>query len=218
MIHGRILKPNVLQQENELELLELTPDLLNDVGLRILTAYSQTTSHDAANAAGSYAYFAAVRAMRDILCPKGWSMARKANLEVIMNSEVSISILVSSGDKYTGREDREPSTKNSKGNQTKKIVYANAKNPYLFPEMNKAFQVNPGSTPTWFLLYHVDTKKSQMRMELSLPTSFDANDLKVHGWMRRIILSSIDFNRTQIEIEQDFAPAVEFEIRRKSNE
>ena len=73
---------------------------------------------------------------------------------------------------------------------------------------------------TWILLYHFDVKKGQMRMELSLPKTFDWDERKVTGWEKRIILEPIAFDADSIEIfpDPEFDPEIEIKIRRKKNE
>lgn len=210
--------PDSPDQINALDNLGLKQEMLLDVGLRILTAYSLATPHDAVGAAGTYAYLAAVKSIRDILKKEGWEPLQENNMEMINHQEQNINILVSSGDRFTGKKEREPSNKNPKGTRTSQIVSNNPRQPYLFPAMNKAAQLEKGSTPTWFLFYHVDLKQEEMRMELSLPSSYDLERRKIHGLVERIILSPVEFDGYNIEIEEEFAPEFEFEIKRKSNE
>ncbi len=217
-MQSTIMLPDTPDQLNALDCLGLADNLFHDIGLRILTAYSQTTPNDAAGASGQYAYLAAVRSIRDILKRKGWEPLREANVELITNAELKVNILVSSADKFTGMENREPSNKNPKGSQTRNIVSKNPKQPYLFPDMNVVAQLKLEPTPTWFLFYHVDVKNDEMRMELSLPNSYDLERRKIHGLVERIILSPIEFDGYEIEIEEEFAPEFEFEIKRKGNE
>lgn len=55
--------PNTIQQNEELESLGLKSEWLQEVGMKALAAYNQTTTNDATTAPGSYAYFAAVRTL-----------------------------------------------------------------------------------------------------------------------------------------------------------
>ena len=217
-MQSTIMLPDSPSQINALGNLGLKKEMLQDVGLRILTAYSQATPHDAVGAAGTYAYLAAVKAIRDILKKEGWEPLQKNNMEMINHQGQNINILVSSGDRFTGKKEREPSNKNPKGTRTSQIVSNNPRQPYLFPAMNKAAQLEKAPTPTWFLFYHVDLKQEEMRMELSLPSSYDLERRKIHDLIERIILSPIEFDGYNIEVEEEFAPEFEFEIKRKSNE
>lgn len=211
-----VLKTSDLNGKDALRILGLNEEFFQEIGNRILSAYSQTTIHDAANASGSYAYLAAVRAIRDILCPKGWESFSKDHLEFTSLPKKKIKILVSSGDKYTGNKKFDPSTKNPKGSQTKKIVSQNSWQLYLFPEMMTSIQKKPDSEHTWFFLYHLDIKNTELRMELSLPINFNGDD-RVCEWKERIILPKIDFNSSTIAVEPELIQEIEFEIKRKSN-
>ena len=213
-----IMLPDSLDQINALENLGLKQEMLQSIGLRILTAYSQATPHDAVGAAGTYAYLSAVKSIRDILKKEGWEPLQKDNMEMVTHKKLNINILVSSGDRFTGKTEREPSNKNPKGTRTSQVVSNNPRQPYLFPVMNKAVQLKKAPTPTWFLFYHVDLKKEEMRMELSLPSSYDLERRKIHGLVERIILSPVEFDGYNIDIEEEFAPEFEFEVKRKGNE
>lgn len=201
-----------------LEEIGINKQLMLDIGRRILAGAAQTTPHDAVNASGSFAYFAGVRGLRDVLCMIGWKINRRGNLELTSHPDKDIHFLVSSGNKYTGNPNFQPSTKNQKGTQTRRVVYQNARNPYLFPEMNHIIELKPDESQTWFVLYHFDKEKSEMRMEVSLPISFDENELKVSGWIKRIILESIKFDNSPYIPEAEYAEIPEYDILRKSNE
>ncbi|MEN8135224.1 MAG: hypothetical protein ABFS18_06770 [Thermodesulfobacteriota bacterium] len=217
-MQNTILQPNTPGQKNALESLDLTQEMFKEIGQRILLAHSQATANDATMAPGMYAYLAAVRGVRDVLHGNGWKASRQANIELATNAQQKISILVSSGNKYIGREEGDPGNKNPKGRQTQKIIFENFRQLSLFPELEGKEHRDGENASTWFLFYRLDLKRAEMRMELSLPTQFDFYELKVSGWMQRIILDSIEFDSVSIEIEPDFAPEVEFDIRRKAND
>lgn len=213
-----IFRPNTSEKKNALKLLDLAYGSFTEIGQRILLAYSQTTLNDAAMAPGMYAYLGAVRAVRDVLHGKGWTPSRQSNIELATNEELQANILVSSGNKYIGREDGDPGSRNQKGWQTQRIICENFRQLLLFPEQNAKKMNNNNSFATWFLFYRLDIKRSEMRMELSLPTQFDFDDLKVTGWKQRVILPVIEFDNVAIDLEPDFAPEIEFDIRRKIND
>ncbi len=216
-----VIAPRTLSDREIFHRLGLEPGWLSEIGDKILAAYSQATPNDAANAGGSFAYFEAVRSFRDALIPKGWHTKRSNNLELTENPKKTFCIAVSSGDKYTGNVRVEPSTKNTKGNQTKKIVLSNCKRPSLFPEIDEAVRKNEADVGmTWIFLYHFDFEKAEMRMELSLPTGFDVSESKIQGWDKRLILPPIEFDASAIIPSEpdDATPEFEFEIRRKKDE
>lgn len=209
-----------------LESLGLKNEWLSQICLKALAAFNQATHYDAASAAGSYAYFAAVRAKREILCPQGWQLMRQNNLEITRSPNDNMAIIVSSGDENTGIRDKVPKTKNPKGRQTKMVVYQNHEQmPLPFPlldnmEQNDKKVIELG--PTWILLYHIDSVNSELRMELSLPIEMDIDELKVSGWNTRIILEPIDLHDPIKNLEQEIKPEYnsepEIRIIRRKNE
>jgi len=212
------LIPDMPRHTNAMNDLGLKLGWFKEIGQKVLTSYLQATPNDAANAAGTYAYLAAVRAVRDILCKNGWEIQRRHNLELTVLTEREIVLLVSSGDKYTGNEGYEPHTKNPKGTQTQEIVDRNLGQKSLWKEMEPKACGDLDKAPTWILLYHIDLKNNEMRMEVSLPISFDTQEWKVNGWEKRVILPSIEFDVTPVDITPDFAPEIEIEINRRVNE
>lgn len=203
--------------ELELTKLGLTESEIQEVGKKIIVAFNQATKNDAASASGIYAYLTAVRALRDLLCPKGWKVVRCHNLETTENKDKTISILVSSGDINTGNPEITPKTKNPKGEQTRKVVYQNAKNE-LFYEFDLKHTSISKIKPFWVFLYRIDKDMEQMRMEISLPIEMDYHGTKIDDWKKRIIISPIDFKPSPVVSEPDFAEDFEFKIKRRSNE
>ena len=213
------LIPNTIEHTATMNDLGFKPEWFKEIGERVLTSYLQATPNDAANAAGTYAYLAAVRAVRDVLFRNGWEIQREHNLEMTVLAEREIVLLVSSGNRFTGNEEYEPQTKNSKGTQTQKIVDQNYTQLLLpWKETEPKTCVSLDKASTWILLYHIDRKSNEMRMEVSLPISFDMQELKVNGWEKRLILPSIKFDATPKDITPEFAPEIKVEIKRKSNE
>ena len=219
---GIAAEGNVLKLHNSLKMLDLESNRLTQVCERALTAFFQATKNDAANAAGSYAYFAAVRAIRDIFCPLGWKRGREHNLEYIAHPKNGIRVIVSSGNQDTGIQNGTPKTKNQKGKQTQKVVAHNAlKQIPMFPDREPKFDDDQVKS-TWMLLYHIDIMKAEMRIELSLPIELDAEGLRVAGWKERIILPPIKLDPT-IEFppndpnNDDFEQEYVIQIERKDD-
>ena len=209
--------PGTPQQIETIRNLGLKSEWLQYVAKKALAAHNQTTAHDAATAAGSYAYFAAIRGLRDILCPKGWEPYMRMNVEMVFYPETNMWIMVSSGNEDTGNENGIPQTKNEKGKEIKKWVSLNDKQ-LQFPNMERKI-TNISLSHIWILLFHIDTLKSQVRMELSLPTKIDIDGSRVSAWNSRIIIDPIDFSHTPSppKQHQDFVPEVTIKLKRKSN-
>lgn len=212
-----IIQPGTPEHYHVLNSFCLTSSDFIELGTRIMAAYNQATPNDASNAAGSYAYFAAVRGLRDIFCPQGWESCTKHNLEMIVSPNGQMAIIASSGDKNTGLDGEEvPKTKNQKGNKTREIIASNQRQDFLFPEMKPADPIFiSDTTPTWFLLYHVDQVNSEIRMELSLPINMDIENLRVDEWSKRVQISIIKFDSTPSIFMKDFTPEFKIEIKRK---
>lgn len=211
--------PQSSEHQNELDSLHLKLEWLKEIGLRILAARRQTTSHDAVVAAGSYAYLAGVRFLRDILCPHGWQPLVKNNLELVANGDNSVHLLVSSGDINTGNKSQSPKTKNKKGTQTKRIIDVNLAQLCFWPEDQKNNQKDSDNkVSTWVLLHYFDENKSEMRMELSLPINFDDFNSNVGVWEKRIILPEIKIDDIIVDEYIEEPQEFDFEVRRKKNE
>lgn len=199
------------ENNNALSDLGLRYEWLSEICQRALAAFNQATPNDAANAAGSYAYLAAVRAKRDILCPEGWEKKPYGNLEITRNPRDNTGIIVSSGDRYTGIKDKIPSTKNNKGSQTQMLVCQNHVQLKFWDEPKIDENKENELGPTWILLYHIDKTNSELRMELSLPIEMNTDELKVTGWDKRIILPSINFDDLSDRFENNSESEHDFE-------
>jgi len=212
-----VLLPDTPRHFDQLQELGLEIEWLTEVGLKALAAYNQTTVHDALTAPGTYAFFEAVRSLRDILCPKGWEIVRQHNLELTKHPDHNTLIIISSGTKDTGKEYGHPMTKNPKGKQTKKVVAYNAKQIRL-PGMEYNFDVKEeGQATVWMLLYYIDMARAEMRLELSLPIKMDIDEMRVDGWHKRIVLPSIKLDPTPILSHPEFAPELPLELKRRTN-
>ena len=153
---------------------------------------------------------------------RGWNFTRSDGLEFTINSELGLSIIITSGDKDTGRIDGFPKTKNSKGSATENLVNNNF-NLELF-SMNEVTPIVEkesiiDSTKTYVFLYHFDLSNEEVRCELSLPGGMSgANGYnKIDNWLERIILPSIPFSAgiNISESEKDFSEDVDIQISRK---
>ena len=149
--------------KEQLSLLNVTKDQLTDVVKKGHAARSNATENDPPGAAGTMAFFAIVRALRESLIPIGWEKKTIGNLSLTCNPVTSISIVVSSGDKNVGIDDQnsvDPKTKNPKGKQTEDYILGNLDLIETFAEKtNKAHQFQ-----TWVLLYFYDQRNSQIRL------------------------------------------------------
>ena len=217
-MEARIFSPTIGSFNDKLNELGLRAEWLTPISERALLAFNSATPHDPKSAAGVNSYNMAVRTLRDILCPKGWEPKTDNNLEITGNDSIGVSIIVSSGDKGTGNPNKTPKTKNGKGEQTKKVVFQNSMTPSLFPEFDAEHIKELEISSTWMLLYHIDMKAKQVRMELSLPMEIDFYDTRVTSWKERIILPALDFGSRPVIKPEEFVESYEPEIKRKSND
>ncbi len=180
------------QTSNYLEELDLKLDDLKDVGERILNAYFQTTANDARIASGMYAYLGAVRALGDVLGPRGWKRMSCNNLEMICHPDEKFYVLPSSGDKYTGDENFDPRTRNPKGSLTIFHVKKNIDQLKLFSNFWGNKEKRQLDKPVWIYLYYIDHEKEELRSELSFPIGMDQQGY-INKWEKRRILPPIYF-------------------------
>ena len=219
-----ILSPNTSSHYNALQELNLKTKWLTEITSRALLGYHTATKHDAVNAAGTYAYFAAIKAVRDILVPQGWEIHREHNLEMTRYCQTGTILIISSGNELTGIHGKKnPKTRNHKGTQTQKAVDRNHEQLYLWPELQErpiTSKINKDLGSSWILLYYVDSKNSEMRSELSLPISIDPKELRVDNWQTRIILPPVKFDHEPInpDQEREYAPDMDITIKRRINE
>jgi hypothetical protein len=212
------LSPLDQNYNDKLSKLGLKAEWFIPIAERALLAFNSATPHDPKSAAGINCYNMVVRTLRDILCPKGWKSKTEHNLEITLNESTGISIIVSSGDNATGTTTT-PKTKNSKGEQTKKVVLMNRMEPGLFDEYDlKRIKKKKTVSSTWVLLYCIDKNAKQVRMELSLPTEIDYFDTRISSWEVRIPLPTLDFNVAPEIKPEEFVENIEPEIKRKSND
>lgn len=175
--------------ESELSLLSILSDVLIEVGQRAFASYNNATSNDPLSAAGNYAYFTAVRAKRELLCPKGWEKLDKSNLCFTINANTKIAIVVSSGSEDTGIVEGYPQTRNSKGKRTQDYIDSNCD---IFGFEENVQEDIFSEFQTYMLLYYFDFEKHEIRLELSSPIAMDKG--YVNKWYKRIILSPIPFD------------------------
>lgn len=186
-----LAKVTVKQDEviEQLTLLNVTKYLLTEAVKKGHAARANTTENDPPGAAGTMAFFAIVRALRESLIPIGWKKKTISNLSLTCNPATSIAIVVSSGDKNVGIESQysvAPKTKNPKGKKTEDYILGNLDLIETFVEKtNKAHEFQ-----TWVMLYFYDHLNSQIRLELSLPIDMDSYG-HVNSWRQRIILPPV---------------------------
>jgi hypothetical protein len=196
--------------DSMLEKMGLDRETLAEVNRRGLAQYLTATLNHPVNAAGSFLYFELVRSLRELFASGGWERAEEG-LSLTFNEECGIAIAVASGNMHAGNPTTNPSFKYPKGTVTQAAVGGNARQLGLFDGVPAlAAFTAPAAAPnridfnkfqTWWLLHHVDTGRSVMRAELSLPVNIGTGD-ETDQWETRIILDPIPFDE-----EPDVEPA-----------
>lgn len=173
------------------------------------------------SAAGYNAWNGAVKELRLEALAHGWGAAFESNgIEGIKSSLRRITIIVNSGNKSTGVENKEPKPKNQKGSGYNILVNDNLD---LFESHDDLFDANAitqeSADPhqTWLLLFYIDEKEEEIRFELLLPTKIE--NRVISGYKKRIILAPIDISNkpkpTHKESSEDLVQEVDFDVPRK---
>ncbi|MFI3158236.1 MAG: hypothetical protein QX199_18995 [Methylococcaceae bacterium] len=179
--------------KDQLSALNLTSDLLTEPVKKGQAARNNATENDPSNAAGTMAFFATVRASRELLIPLGWEKREIRNLSLISNPKTSVSIVVATGDNNVGIKEVIPKTKNPKGKQAELYISTNCD---IFSDdifSNDDFtdqSIDTSEFQTWVLMYYLDVKENQIRLELSLPTDQNIRG-QINSWKERVILDPI---------------------------
>jgi hypothetical protein len=150
---------------------------------------SWCTENDPRIMSGFIRWGKSFRGLADRLVLKGWAHKERRSLPLMINSNRTIALAVSSADDNTGRADTTmPKTRNPKGEVTRQIVYENQ--PQLPGIANAVTRIRGrvDDLRTWFLLFFVDRQTDEIRSELSLAASI-ASSGQVGEWYERIILS-----------------------------
>jgi len=155
--------------------------------------------------------------MRELLHSDGWIRRDDGNLPLTVDAKGRVSIVVSTGDEYTGLPDLTPSTQSSKGPRTVSVVEVNAQQIPLFDFKKHPEIVKQGEERlTWILLFHRDRASNEVRSELSCPVKMN-EDGQIDTWAERIILPSIPFGGDDVEVRNDApkTPEIDVKIKRK---
>lgn len=206
------VKTRVIEVTEALAQLGLTKKILRDAILRGEAGRDSCTANDAPGAPGFYAWAGTVRALRDILTPKGWTRNDDVNYSRVINPDRSIAIAVVTGDEGTGNKDASPKTKYPKGPATQAAVTSNQWS-LQFVEFTTVEDDLLETWITWMLLKK--RTRDSVFSELSLPSSM-TTDGQVESWQTRIILDPmlIDPN---IEFESDSSETpIDVPVRRRS--
>lgn len=206
---------NVFDVNRRLESLGLTIDILLDAVRAGFTGRSNCSELDPPMYPGQTMWAHTLRRLRQGTAPIGWKPDNASNYCVSLSPDEQVAIAVATGDAYTGRPDAIPSTSSPKGPCTVEAVALNqlVLDLRLPGEDALPQPVDVCKRQTWLLLIHLD--QSEVRAELSLPSSLDEQD-RVTGWRERIILPSVDFDPDQIQLPTDEPGDIDIDVRRRA--
>ena len=202
---------------SRLATLGLRVAILREALQRGKAAWASCTPNHPANFPGISAWAETVNGLRELLYPDGWTRSDVGNLPLTVDQGGRVSIVVATGDEYTGLVDLIPSTGSSKGPRTVNVVENNAQQMTLFdlrsrPEILK----QSAERLTWILLFYRDRASNEVRCELSCPINM-GEDGQIDAWAERIILPAIPFGGDNVEVPTDVpqTPIVDVKIKRR---
>jgi hypothetical protein len=214
-------KFNVFSQpedvNNRLAQLGLKAVTLREAVQRGFASWASCTMNHPTNYPGISFWANTTAALRELLHTDGWKRRDDGNLPLTVDAEGRVSVIVSTGDEYTGLPDLTPSTRSSKGPRTVSVVTINAQQMPLFDFKGHPEIVKQGEERlTWILLFYRDKTSNDVRCELSCPVKIN-EDGQIDAWAERIILPSIPFGGENLEVPNDVpkTPEIDVKITRK---
>ena len=133
-----------------------------------------------------------IRNFRDIMLNKGWCYNDSNNLNKSFPPDKSYTLIFSSGDENVGNKYKIPTTKNSKGEATIRVLSLNRQLKFQIDGYLPIKSDTESPSPYWFCLFHKNGNK--INVEISLAEGFDEKNRKINTWTERIILPEIEFN------------------------
>jgi hypothetical protein len=176
--------------------LGLTREPFETAAREHLAAFFACSAHHPPTFPATNAWANGNRSLRDSLALDHWSAKNERNQPLVINETETMAITALSGDERTGT-DETPSTRSPKGRATAEAVQANSEQilfDFMIPDpvaLAEASKV-PGRS-LWIFLICRDSKKGELRSELSLPKEM-GDDGYIDQWHERIIFSAIPFD------------------------
>jgi hypothetical protein len=196
--------------------LSLSRDLIVDAIVEGNDQRGMRHTFDPVMLGGVNAWGRTVRKLSEAFCNDAWQWQRDDiySQPRIYNTELSIALLVQSGNASTGSPRAHPKTKYPKGLRTEAAVRMNAAG-QLFGPLEGERQPIKGPLTTWLLLIH--SYRGEVRAELSLPNGMDKRHY-VADFSERMILpidgGGVPVKRKALPGEQP-PPSVEVKVQRR---
>lgn len=194
--------------ERKLEALGLDVESIEGAVLYGHAERATYTEFDAPGA-GEYARWTRqIRRLSEVYVPQGWTRINPDNQPTLVHPKNRHSLIVASGNSFTGTRFGMPSTKNPRGRSVKNAVENNVAL-LDFADIDPVFG---GLRETWMLLTFL-SPDGQIYSEVSLPHSMNGDFIT--GWRHRLIIPPIDPQGIYIEDRQEEPPSYDFAIARK---
>jgi hypothetical protein len=183
-----------------------------------LAAFSACTPNHPATFPGTSQWAETNRSMRDGLVFSKWTRVNEMNQPLVINATKTMAITAVSGDANTGVKDAFPSTRSSKGPRTADAIRANqGRFEFMDDPAPVVASMKVSGRSTWLFLFYRDMQRSELRYELSKPTSM-TEDGHVSDWAERIIFPPTSFDENVPNIGEDDggqSPEIVVEIRKR---
>jgi len=115
-----------IQVTNRLEaIFDVTKEQLTEVVYAGVAGRNECTANHPKQTPGIRCWADATRALRDLLCSKGWARETINNVACVVNTTRNITLAVCNTDIGTGLEYSSPQPIRSKGDGTKRLIYQN---------------------------------------------------------------------------------------------
>lgn len=181
---------------------DLTATLFQDVIRGGLGRRNDVTRASAPTAAGVQQWLKTVEDLRTLLAALQWHIHEQQNCPFISSPDRSISIVVMTGNRETGKNGFEdPTNQAEKGVVAENFVQQNSQLELFNRDSFNLAKNKQAETQVWALLYHYDKVLNEVRYELSLPTGFD--NKKITEWGIRLILGSMPNSPADFTISKD---------------
>lgn len=178
-----------------------------------------TTGNDVPGMFGMELWGKTFRGLADQLTVKGWTYDRSASYPKVVRHDGRIAIAVWNGDKATGNPNEEPSPKQPKGEETRRIVGVNSRTlfDYWYHDPKNIKPTLTGEIQTWVLLVRADVDNDLVLAELSLPSALSESG-HIATWEKRIIFSeSHPAAGTMVDTQQP-TPPIDVPVKRRAQQ
>jgi hypothetical protein len=170
------------------------------------------TGHHPQNFAGIVTWGDAVRELRDLLVPTGWTAVDNRGFPTAVHPSGEHQIAVAAGTRDTGRHNGIPRTRRPKGIVAELAI---ADNQVSLDPTGAVFGVTytEPTAQTWFLLHYADPIADEIRIELSLPAEMHKG--VVTAWTERLIIDPLPGTR-EVPIEAPPEMPIDIAVTRRA--